>query len=236
MESLVLLLKIMLVNIILSGDNAVVIALASRNLAPTQQKKAVLIGSAGAIILRVLLTAVAVWLLSIPYLQFVGGLMLVWIAFALLMEEDAEDGVDAHGSLFAAVKTIIIADIVMSLDNTLAIAAIANGNYLLLTIGLVMSVPLIIYGSQLIIKIMERYPVIVYAGAALIAWTAGEMVAHDQAIHEQIPEWTSSLLPPAITLTVMLGGWAYNRLRGRSPAEVLTADEHAAARLKDKIN
>ena len=236
MESLILLLKIMLVNIILSGDNAVVIALASRNLPPIQQKKAVLIGSAGAIILRVLLTVVAVWLLTIPYLQLIGGVMLIWIAFSLLMEDDGEDGVRAHGSLFAAVKTIIIADIVMSLDNTLAIAAIANGNYLLLTIGLVMSVPLIIYGSQLIIKIMERYPVIVYAGAALIAWTAGEMIDHDEAIKEHLPTIVEHLLPPAITLVVLLVGWWHNQRRGRTAADVLAADEHAATRLEDKIS
>ena len=236
MESAILLIKIMLVNIILSGDNAVVIALASRNLAPSQQKKAVLIGSAGAIILRVLLTAVAVWLLSVPYLQFIGGLMLIWIAFALLMEEDGSEGVQSHSSLFAAVKTIIIADIVMSLDNTLAIAAIANGNYILLAAGLVMSVPLIIYGSQLIIKIMERYPIIVYVGAALIAWTAGEMITHDQAIHQQLSPTFDTALPPLITAAIMLGGWWYNRQHGRSPADVLAADEHAAARLESKID
>ncbi len=236
MESAILLIKIMLVNIILSGDNAVVIALASRNLPPAQQKKAVLIGSAGAIVLRVLLTVVAVWLLSIPYLQFIGGVMLIWIAVTLLMEDDGEEGVHAHGSLFAAVKTIIIADIVMSLDNTLAIAAIANGNYVLLTIGLVMSVPLIIYGSQLIIKIMERYPVIVYAGAALIAWTAGEMINHDEALKEHIPTIVEHLLPPAITLAVLFVGWWYNKQRGRSAADVLLADEHAATRLGDKLD
>lgn len=236
MESAILLMKIMLVNVILSGDNAVVIALASRNLPAQLRKKAVLFGSAGAIVLRVLLTVVAVWLLAIPYLQFVGGLLLVWIAFALLMEEDADGGVHSHDSLAAAMKTIIVADIVMSLDNTLAIAAVANGDLLLLGIGLVMSVPLIIFGSQLIAAAMERFPAIVYAGAALIAWTAGEMVVGDKSIRTYLPAQAATILPVMATLAVLLGGWCYNLWRGRTAANVLTADEHAATRFTDKID
>ena len=112
----------------------------------------------------------------------------------------------------------------------------ANGNYVLLALGLLMSVPLIIYGSQLIIKIMEHYPSIVYAGAALIAWTAGEMITHDQAIHDQLSPLLNTALPPLITAAIMLGGWWYNRQHGRSPADVLAADEHAATRLEGKID
>ena len=139
MQSVILLMEIIMVNIILSGDNAVVIALASRNLPASQQKKAVVLGSVGAIVLRVLFTVIVVWILGIPYLQFAGGLMLVWIAFTLLSEEDAETGIHSHSTIWSAVKTIIVADIVMSLDNTLAIAAVAKGNYLMLAIGLVLS-------------------------------------------------------------------------------------------------
>lgn len=209
MEFLVALFGIMMVNIVLSGDNAVVIAMASRCLPPKQQKMAILWGSAGAIGLRIVLTIVAVALLQIPYLQFLGGLLLVWIGAKLLLEEDDGEKVEAAASFWPAVKTIIMADLVMSLDNTLAIAAIANGDYLLLILGLVLSVPLIICGSQLLVKVMNKFPVIVYIGAGLIAWTAGEMMVRDQrigtAILSYIPDW---VLPAVITLGVVgIGLW-----------------------------
>jgi len=153
----------MLVNIVLSGDNAVVIALAARNLPAQYQRKAVLWGSGGAIILRVALTVVAVWLLQVPFLQCLGGLLLLWIALQLLIEEDGEEGQHtAQNSLMGAVKTILIADVVMSLDNTLAIAGVAKGNWTLLIVGLGLSIPLIVLGSTVIMKIMDRYPVVVY--------------------------------------------------------------------------
>jgi YjbE family integral membrane protein len=202
----------MMVNIVLSGDNAVVIAMASRCLPQKQQKMAILWGSAGAIGLRVLLTLVAVVLLQIPYVQFIGGLLLIWIAAKLLMEEKGEEDIEAGTSFLAAVKTIIIADLVMSLDNTLAIAAVAKGDYLLLTLGLALSIPLIIFGSQIIIKIMDRFPIIVYAGAGLIAWTAGEMMMDDHkigtAIHAVIPAW---LLPTAVTIGVLAVGFWWKK-------------------------
>lgn len=208
MEFLVALASIMMVNIVLSGDNAVVIAMASRCLPPKQQKMAILWGSAGAIGLRVILTLVAVVLLQIPYVQFIGGLLLIWIAAKLLMEEQGEECVEAGTSFGAAIKTIIVADLVMSLDNTLAIAAVAKGDYLLLGLGLAISIPLIVFGSQIIIKIMDKYPVVVYAGAALIAWTAGEMMISDHkigpVIHDLFPAW---LIPAAITLGVLAVGY-----------------------------
>ncbi|WP_281252331.1 TerC family protein [Sporomusa malonica] len=202
----------MMVNIVLSGDNAVVIAMASRCLPPKQQKMAILWGSAGAIGLRVILTIAAVVLLKIPYLQFIGGLLLVWIGVKLLVEDDHCENIDASDSLWTAIKTIIIADIVMSLDNTLAIAAIAEGDYLLLALGLGLSIPLIIFGSKILVILMDRFPIIVYAGAALIAWTAGVMINKDPAIGiyilEYTPEW---LLPAVITVvTVVLGYWHKN--------------------------
>lgn len=209
MEFVVALFSIMMVNIVLSGDNAVVIAMASRALPPQQQKKAILWGSAGAIGLRIVLTFVAILLLQIPYLQFVGGILLIWIAAKLLIENKDEENIEASDSLFAAVKTIIVADIVMSLDNTLAIASIANGDIILLGIGLLLSIPLITFGSSLLIKLMDRFPIIIYIGSALIAWTAGEMVLHDQRIGVWIasymPEW---LLPALITAGVLgFGIW-----------------------------
>lgn len=213
MEFLVALFGIMMVNIVLSGDNAVVIALASRSLPAKQQKMAILWGSAGAIGLRVVLTIVAVKLLQIPYLQFVGGLLLVYIAAKLVMENEEEENIESSSSFFAAIKTIIVADLVMSLDNTLAIAAVAKGDYVLLTLGLLISVPLIIFGSQIIVKIMDRFPIIVYAGAALIAWTAGEMICRDKmtaAFFENMPWW---LVPALITGGVVALGVWYNQYR-----------------------
>lgn len=233
--------QIMLVNVVLSGDNAVVIALAARNLPSQHQKTAILWGSGGAIVLRVLLTVVAVELLKIPYLQALGGLLLVWIALQLLVEEDEEEAQGshhAHASLFSAVKTILIADVVMSLDNTLAIAGVAKGNWSLLIIGLGLSIPLIVAGSTLIMKIMDRFPVVVYVGAALIAWTAGEMIDSDHAVEPLLPAFMhgTPYLAIALTLGVVGYGWWNNVRQARSAHDVLEADKHAAQRLEDRID
>ncbi|MBP2634878.1 MAG: integral rane protein, YjbE family [Firmicutes bacterium] len=227
MEFLVALASIMMVNIVLSGDNAVVIAMASRCLPQKQQKMAILWGSAGAIGLRVILTLVAVVLLQIPYVQFIGGILLVWIAAKLLMEDKGEEDIEAGTSFVAAVKTIIIADLVMSLDNTLAIAAVAKGDYLLLGLGLALSIPLIIFGSQIIIKLMDKFPIIVYVGAGLIAWTAGEMMMDDHkigsAIHAVIPEW---LLPLAVTLGVLALGYWWKKSHKEATGEACAKEGH----------
>ena len=179
------LLMIIWINIILSGDNAVVIALAARGLPPEQQKKAIFWGSGAAVVLRVVLTVVAAKLLELPYLQIIGGVLLLWIGAQLLGGEDEDEGESQEGGgLMAAVRTILIADLVMSLDNVIAVAAAAKGNDVLLIIGLAISIPLVIFGSTLMIKLMERYPVIVLLGAALIGWVGGETIAHDAALHE----------------------------------------------------
>ncbi len=239
-EFWMLLTQIMLVNIVLSGDNAVVIALAARGLPAHQQKTAILWGSGGAVVLRVLLTLVAVTLLKIPFLQFVGGLMLVWIAWQLLAEQDEEEGTKhhGHGSLMSAVKTILIADVVMSLDNTLAIAGVAKGNLLLLGLGLGLSIPLVVFGSTVIMKIMDRFPVFVYIGAGLIAYTAGDMIEGDKAIRPYLPQFLHEkpYIAIALTVAVVAGGWIYNARLGRTAHDVLVADEHAAERLEDKID
>lgn len=222
MDFLVSLFKIIVVNIVLSGDNAVVIALASRNLPQKQRWAAILGGTGGAILLRVLLTIGAVFVLRIPFVQLVGGLLLVWIAVKLLIEEEEESEIHAHGNLWGAIRTIVVADIVMSLDNTLAIAAVAHNDILLLVLGLLLSVPLIVFGSQIIVKIMEKHPIIVYVGAALIAWTAGEMIAGERKIVEILPPLVDHIIPISLMGLVVVGCWLYNRY---APVGQRTAEE-----------
>jgi YjbE family integral membrane protein len=186
------LVTIIWINIILSGDNAVVIALAARSLPPNQQRQAVMLGSGAAVVLRIALTVVAAKLLALPYLQIVGGLLLLWIGVQLLADEDEGDGhAKEHGSMAAAVRTILIADLVMSLDNVIAVAAAAKGSMLLLVLGLAISIPLVIFGSTLMIKLMERFPVIVVLGAALIGWVGGETIVGDAvlAAYVQANHW-----------------------------------------------
>src|SRR4051812_39439925 len=176
------LLKIIGVNIILSGDNAVVIALAARSLPQKQQKQAVFWGAGAAIVLRIVLTLFAVALLALPWLKLVGSVLLFWIGIKLLIPEDEDPDIKAHDHLMSAIKTILIADLVMSLDNVIAVAAAAGGNVVLLVLGLAISIPLVIFGATLLIKLMERYPVIITIGAGLIGWVAGEMLATDAAL------------------------------------------------------
>ena len=179
-EFWIALLQIIGVNIVLSGDNAVVIALAARGLPADQQKRAIAWGSGAAVVMRIGLTIVAVELLRLPYLKLVGAGLLLWIAVQLLLPED---GAGSHGAtstgLASAIKTILLADLVMSLDNVIAVAAAAKGNNLLLVIGLAISIPLVIFASRLLLVLMERYPVIITLGAALLGWVAGDMAVTD---------------------------------------------------------
>lgn len=203
--------QIILVNIMLSGDNAVVIALASRSLPPKQQRAAIIFGSVGAIVLRVILTFFAVMLLKLPYLKLAGGLALLWIGASLLGSDEEESGPDAHSNLGAAVRTIIVADFIMSLDNVLGVAAAAKGNTVLLVLGLAISIPLIIFGSQIILRLMERYPVIITVGAGLLGWVAGEMLITDGTIVDWVDANAHILhyvVPTVCTLLVIfVGKW-----------------------------
>ncbi len=209
------LLKIIWINIILSGDNAVVIALAARSLPPEQQRKAVLLGSGAAVVLRIALTVVAAKLLALPYLQIIGGLLLLWIGVQLLSDDEGEGGEERHhGSMAAAVRTILIADLVMSLDNVIAVAAAAKGNTVLLMLGLAISIPLVIFGSTLMIRLMERFPVIVVLGAGLIGWVGGETIMGDTTLKafSEANHW-SHFLAAAIgaALVVFLGKYLQSR-------------------------
>ena len=201
------LIKIIWINIILSGDNAVVIALAARSLPAEQQKKAIVFGSGAAVVLRIGLTVVAAKLLELSYLQIVGGLLLLWIGTQLLHEEDEnEEGGDEKAGLWVAIRTILIADLVMSLDNVIAVAAAAKGSMTLLILGLAISIPLVIFGSKLMIKLMDRFPIIIWFGAGLIGWVGGETIVSDVALKTivQANGWLH-YAAPALGAAVVLG-------------------------------
>ena len=178
------LLKIIWINIVLSGDNAVVIALAARSLPPRQRKLAVAWGSGAAVGMRIVLTLFAVALLQLPYLKLIGAVLLLWIGVQLLLPEEGEANIDGHENMLAAIKTILVADLVMSLDNVIAVAAAADDSVTLLILGLAISIPLVIFGSTLLMKVMERFPVIITAGGALLGFVAGEMAVSDPALRD----------------------------------------------------
>lgn len=206
--------QIVLINIVLSGDNAVVIALACRSLPPHQQKKAIVFGSVGAIVLRVVLTFFAVMLLDLPYLKLIGAAALLWIGVGLLKSDDGDENLEGHSNLAAAIKTIVVADLVMSLDNVIGVAAAAKGNVVLLVVGLVISIPLIIFGSAILLRIMGRFPVIITLGAGLLGWVAGEMAMSDPAISVwSAQQHTLHMLAPAAgaLAVVALGKWLTSR-------------------------
>jgi len=220
--------KIIWVNIILSGDNAVVIALAARSLQAEQRKKAVFYGSAAAIVLRVVLTIFAVSLLQWPYLKMVGAALLFWIGVQLLVpEDDAEDGIKASDHLWTAIRTILVADLVMSLDNVIAVAAAAQAGppesrMLLLILGLGLSIPLIIFGSQVLMGIMERFPIIITLGAALLGWVAGEMLLSDPGLKTVFAGLSTALQllikAGAAAAVVLVGRWLVQRQAAKSDA------------------
>ena len=208
--------SIVLANIVLSGDNAVVIAMAARTLKPEQRNKAIFWGTAAAIIMRIVLTIVAIQLLTLPYLKIIGAVLLVYIGVDLLKGEDEEDGDGKEVSgMFAAIRTILIADLVMSLDNVLAVAAAAKGNLPLLVLGLLISIPLIVFGATLLTKVMERFPVIITIGAALLGFLAGEMLVTDPAVTaglgaaSHITEWIAGAI--GAMLVVGLGTYLAKR-------------------------
>jgi YjbE family integral membrane protein len=212
------LVKIIWINIILSGDNAVVIALAARSLPPHQQKQAIFWGSGAAVVLRIALTVVAAKLLELSYLQIIGGCLLLWIGLQLLSGNEEEEGAgNTQASLMTAVRTILIADLVMSLDNVIAVAAAAQGSMVLLILGLAISIPLVIFGSALMIKLMERFPVIVVLGAGLIGWVGGETIMNDTALKgvlESYPYLHYVAAAAGAVLVVGLGKWLQGRQQG----------------------
>jgi YjbE family integral membrane protein len=213
------LLKIIGVNIVLSGDNAVVIALAARSLPARQQKQAIIWGSAAAIVLRIVLTLFAVALLELPWLKLIGAVLLLWIGAKLLVPEDDDPDITASDNLWIAIRTILIADLVMSLDNVIAVAAAAGGHWGLMIIGLAISIPLVIFGATLLVKVMERWPIIITIGAGLLGFVAGEMAWEDPAVAFFTKEYPPLMkyVVAVIGVGIVLGAGRY--LAGRSLKE-----------------
>lgn len=214
MDSFITFLEIMLINLLLSGDNAVVIAMASQNLPPLQRKRAVWWGATAAVVLRCILTVAAISLLQIPYLQAVGGILLLYIAVKLLA--DAGSGGEMHTmkkvtSLQQAIRTIVFADFIMSLDNVLAIAAVADGKLILILLGLALSIPMIIWGSQLLGTLLQKFPPIAYIGAGLLGFAAGGMLVHDPGMNELLFHYSKTYAEAipmiCIPLVLFLGVW-----------------------------
>jgi YjbE family integral membrane protein len=199
--------SIMIANILLSGDNAVVIAMAARGLPEALQKKAIFIGSAAAIVMRIVLTLVAAQLLGLPWLKLLGALALLYIGVTLLLPEghDEEGGGNSHTSMATAIRTILIADLVMSLDNVIAVAAAAKGDIPLLIIGLATSIPLVIFGSTLLLKVIEKFPLIIWMGAALLGFIAGEILVADTAIAGLMQSLSAAIGVSMAQLPVVVG-------------------------------
>ncbi|HET6552049.1 MAG TPA: TerC family protein [Dyella sp.] len=220
------LLAIVLLDLVLAGDNAIVIALAARSLPRQIQKKAVLWGTVGAIVVRLLMTGIVVYLLKLPGLMLAGGALLLPIAWKLLQSDpEPAHEVNAASNFWSAMRTIIVADALMGLDNVLAIAGASKGHMLLVIIGLAISVPLVVWGSTLILRLIERFPIIVYIGAAAIAWTSARMIAHDHWLAPwfQSHAWAGYALDAVLVIGTCLGGWLVQRRRLRRRAKSLEA-------------
>lgn len=210
MDFLVALGSIIILDLVLGGDNAVVIAMASRDLPNAIRKKAIYVGTCGAIVIRLLMTFLAAWILTIPYLQAIGGLLLIPIAIKLLKPSGEEKEISSCDNFWTAIKTIIVADVAMGVDNVLAVAGAADGHFGLIVIGLLVSVPIIVWGSQLIGSLMEKYPALIFIGSGILAWTSGSMIIHDKILGEYISSVTGGLeyiVPVLVTVSVLALGY-----------------------------
>ncbi|MCO7124925.1 TerC family protein [Sporolactobacillus shoreicorticis] len=226
LEFLTSLLLIVGIDLILAGDNAIVIALAAARLQDHQRKRAILYGTLGAVVIRALATLAVVWLLKVPGLHLVGGVLLVWIAYSLLKDHKQDKKIVAKTSLGAAIRTIIMADALMGLDNVLAIGGAASGNYVLVIIGLLISVPLVMGGSALFLKLVDHYAWITYAGSGVLAFTAGKMIFADHFVYDAIAgfswiKWPALLF---IILGVLYLGWK-SQHGGRQMKKAVTAEK-----------
>lgn len=214
--------KIIWINVLLSGDNALVIALACRGLEPRHRLWGMILGAGAAVVLRIIFTGIVVTLMELPYLKLVGGLALLVIAAKLLVpEQEDEDGVESASHLWAAVQIVVVADIVMSLDNVIAVAAAANGSVPLLILGLAVSIPLIVAGAALIMALLSRLPILVWAGAALLGWIAGDVIATDPGVHPKLQALFAGPLGEKLDALLSLFGMAPRFANGGSGTEIL---------------
>lgn len=210
------LLSIIMIDLVLAGDNAIVIGLACRNLPKNVQTKGIILGTMGAIVIRILATVAVVWLLQIKGLMLGGGLLLIWIAYKLLIKQDDSHDVECKDTLLQAVTTVIVADAVMGIDNVLAVAGASHGSYFMVVLGLIISIPIMVFGSTLIIRLIERFPVIVTVGAAVIAYTAGKMITEEPFLHAYLGS-------PYVKYPVILAVIAFVLIAGRIKKQRLTA-------------
>jgi len=224
-------LQIIAIDIMLGGDNAVVIALACRKLPPEQRNKGIFWGVIGAIGLRVVMIFFALQLLAVPYLKIVGGLLLLWIGVKLLLPEDEEghDSIEGGTTLMTAIKTIVVADAVMSLDNVIAVAGASHGSMVLVTLGILVSIPIVVWGSKLVLALMDRFPVVITLGAALLGWIAGGMLLTDKALPDALVQslgpWHYLLSAAGAALVVLLGKWLASRRPVRAGVELPAAPD-----------
>lgn len=220
--ALIALLKIIAIDIILSGDNAVVIAMATRNLPKEQQNKAILWGTAGAVFLRILFAAIVVYLLKIPFVMFIGGILLLWIAYKVLVGEEEEANIESQSNLMKAIQTIIIADAAMSLDNVIAVAGAAHGHVGMIALGVLISIPIIIFGSKLIVRVMEKHTWIAYVGSAILAWTAGEMIVSDKNVQNLVDLHgpMEYLIMGVLTVLVLVAGYFKTKQKEKNEGEM----------------
>lgn len=215
MEGAWMFFQIILLDLALGGDNSIVIGMAAKGLPAHLQRKVIFWGTAGAIIARAVLALILVWLLAIPYLKTFGGLILVYIGMKLIGHNGKEEemAVEAKGTLWGAIQTVIVADVIMSLDNVLGIVAATDGNIFMLVVGMLISVPIIIVGSSVVVKIMDRFPWIIFAGSLVIGWAAGSMIATDE--YMGLPEDYALYLKIGMTLLVAAGGWVWQKLAAK---------------------
>ena len=236
-ENIAKLLQIILFDLLLSGDNAVVIGMAARGLSEKNRRRAIIIGGGGAIFLRIAFTLIASFLLEVPLLQFIGGILLLWIAYKLMKpQHHGVEHINEAGSLGEAIRTIVLADVVMSLDNILAISGAAEGHQGLLVFGLALSIPLLLIGSDVVSRLLGRVPILVYVGAILLVWAAVRMAAHDEWVHDVIALNAIEILAITAVLSVgvvLLGQWSTRRQAQVLPGQPV---EDAATVLAEQLD
>jgi YjbE family integral membrane protein len=223
------LVTIVFIDLLLAGDNAIVIGLAARNLPKERQKKAVLWGTFGAVVIRIAATILFVWLLKIPLLLALGGVLLLWIAFKLIVQENEHDNIQSGSTLWSAVRTIIIADAAMGLDNVIAVAGAAHGSVELVVLGLLISIPIVVWGSTLFIKLLERLPWIIYLGAGVLAYTAAKMITHEARFEplfkdNELLAWT--FITVLVVVVLVAGIWTNAVKSRRAQAHKKSRETH----------